>query len=84
MARAYIDQLVRSNVIDAGQVDALSAALDQADAALARGARDAQVASQLAGMVAGLNSQAESRSGATQVRYQGLASTVAEIADRLR
>ena len=84
VARAYIDQLVRSNVIDAGQVDALSAALDQADAALARGARDAQVASQLAGMVAGLNSQAESRSGATQVRYQGLASTVAEIADRLR
>ena len=84
VARAYLDQLVRSNVMDAGQVDALSTALDQADAVLERGARDAQVASRLAGMVAGLNSQAESRSGATQVRYQGLASTVAEIADRLR
>ena len=85
VARAYIDQLVRDNVMAAEQVQSISSALDLASAALAGGnGRDAATASELQTLATNLGQEAGNRSGITQNRYEGLAATLTGIADRLR
>jgi uncharacterized protein (DUF305 family) len=84
VARAYMDQLRRGNLLDAAQDSALIDALARAEVVLANGGRDAQLATQLASIAPGFAREADSRSGMTQNRYRGLADTLEGIAARLR
>ena len=79
-----MDQLRRLGALDAVQDQSLTAALDDAAAALANGGSDASVATQLVSLASGLESEVMSRTGATQARYQALLETVEGVADRLR
>ena len=75
VARAYVDQLVRANAIDAATRSSLEASLTQADARLAANAKDAALAGQLnamAGRMGGGEKQA------------ALASVLKGIAAKLR
>ena len=85
VARAYLDQLRRSDVIPAGQAEALTSALDRAADLLASGtANDATVAAQLDTLAATLGREGAEQSGATRTRFVALATTVESLADRLR
>ena len=85
VARAYIDQLVRDDVIEAEQVQSISSALDLASSALSGGnGRDAATADELQTLATNMTLEAGNRTGITQNRYQGLAATLTGIADRLR
>jgi hypothetical protein len=84
VAKAYMDQLRRMGALDAAQDQSLNAALDDAAAALASGDSNTAVATQLAALATTLESEAMSRTGATQARYQALLSTVEGVADRQR
>jgi len=84
VARAYMDQLRRGSLLDAAQDRTLTEALDRAEALLSSGGRDAQLATQLAGLAPDFAREADARSGTTQIRYRGLAETLEGIAARLR
>ncbi len=84
VAKAYMDQLRRMGALDAVQDQALTAALDDAAAALDNGGSNASVAGQLASLTTGLEGEVVGRTGATQSRYQALLDTIEGIADRLR
>ena len=85
VARAYLDQLRRSEVIAAAQAEALTTALDRAAELLASGsATDASAAAQLDMLAATLVSAGVEQRGATRVRFVELAATVEGIANRLR
>ncbi|MDO9520277.1 MAG: DUF305 domain-containing protein [Pseudohongiella sp.] len=83
VARAYMDQLRRDDAISPSQDEALGAALDRAAAVLGNG-QDAAAADQLEALAGALAANANSREGITQKRYVELASTVRDIAARLR
>ena len=84
VARAYLDQLLRSNSVSAAQAGALSTALDGAENALASGGNDRAAADQLETVAAALAQQGDGRSGATETRFRELVTTLEGIADRLR
>jgi len=84
VARAYLDQLVRDNVIAPAQADALTGALDRADVVLAGDGNDAAVAAELAALARTLSDAGSDRNGVTARRYQGIADTLGGIAERLR
>jgi hypothetical protein len=84
VAKAYMDQLRRAGALNAAQDQTLSAALDDAAAALSSGGSNASVAARLASLATSLEDEAMSRTGATQTRYQALLATVEGIAGRLR
>lgn len=84
IARAYLDQLVRSNVISSTQASDLTTALDRADESLAAGAENSSIAAQLASQAAAFAGMGAERSGTTRERYLALAQTVEGIAVRLR
>ncbi len=84
VARAYLDQLLRSNVIAAGQADALSSALETADDLITRGTQDSALALRMDDLAATMQDEAVSRRGASRTRYLSLAETLEGIADRLR
>ena len=85
VARAYLDQLRRSDVIPAEQADALTAALDRTQDLLASGAAsDATVATQLDTLAATLARDGAEQSGTTRTRFIALAATVEGLADRVR
>lgn len=84
VAKAYMDQLRRAGALDAAQDQSLNIALDQAAVALANGGSNTAVATQLATLATSLESEAMSRTGYTQARYQALFDTVEGIASRLR
>ena len=85
VARAYLDQLRRSEVIAAAQAEALTTALDRAAELLASGpATDASAAAQLDTLAAALVSAGAEQRGATRIRFIELAATVEGIANRLR
>jgi uncharacterized protein (DUF305 family) len=82
VARAYLDQLERSNALSTSVVTDLTAALDRAALQLEEGGRDRQLAARLASMAADLD---ESGGDAvTAKRRTGLAAMLSGIADRLR
>ena len=82
VARAYLDQLERSNSLPASTVTQLSGMLDRAAASLENGGRDAALAGRLESMVTGLDS---GRGDVTaDKRKDGLAGTLKGIAARLR
>ena len=84
VARAYLDQLLRSNVIAAGQADALSSALETADDLITRGTQDSALALRMDDLAATMQDEAVSRRGASRTRYLSLAEILEGIADRLR
>ncbi|MSR10580.1 MAG: DUF305 domain-containing protein [Gammaproteobacteria bacterium] len=85
VARAYLDQLLRDNVIDAAQQQSLNSALDSATNALAdNGRRDAATAAQLQTLATNFTAEGNRRDGITQSRYLGLATTLNGLAERLR
>jgi hypothetical protein len=81
VARAYIDQLNRSNVLSETANAGLADALAQADALLADGATDDDVAD---GLVAIADSLEIGGDAMTQKRQSALAETLGGIAARLR
>ncbi|HET6628457.1 MAG TPA: DUF305 domain-containing protein [Woeseiaceae bacterium] len=80
VARAYLDQLQRSDSLPASTVDALAAALDRAEARLGDGGQDTQLADSLESLAAKLGGG----EGLTARRLGGLAGTLTGIASRLR
>ena len=85
VARAYLDQLLRSGVIPAAQAGALTTALDRAADLLASGtANDATVATRLETLASTLARDGAEKSGTTRTRFIALATTVEGLADRLR
>ena len=85
VARAYLDQLRRSDVIPAAQAEALTTALDRAADLLASGtASDATVAARFDTLAATLAREGAETSGTTRTRFNALATTVEGLADRLR
>lgn len=85
VALAYLDQLLRDNVIDAAAANTLTAALDSASSALqARSSQNGALAEQLQTLAVNFTTEAGRRNGVTRGRYQGLASTLEGLAARLR
>ena len=84
VARAYLDQLRRADVIQAGQAQALETALDRADELLANGSDDSTTAARLETLASAFELEGNSRTGNTRSRFLALANTVEELADRLR
>jgi uncharacterized protein (DUF305 family) len=82
VARAYLDQLERSNALSKSVVAGLTAALDRAAARLGDGERDRQLAARLESMAADLHEAGGDP--VTAKRRTGLVATLSGIADRLR
>ncbi len=84
VARAYIDQLVRSGVIAQAQVEEIAEALASAEESLAEGRNNRRTARSLSSLADALNESVADNSGITRTRYVELASTIEGIAERLR
>jgi uncharacterized protein (DUF305 family) len=84
VARAYLDQLQRSDVITSAQVAAVNDALEATTAALGGNGRNGGTAATLTALASDLSQEGESRTGMTRTRYLGLASTLEGLAERLR
>ena len=80
VARAYIDQLNRSNALSDSQNASLASALNRADSLLDRGGSDEDLASDLSSLAAGLGDGGDAQ---TQKRRAALAGTLSGIADKL-
>ena len=80
VARAYLDQLERTDGLTADRRQALSALLDRA-----RGAgTDPALAAELTSAAEALSDEAAEADGRTEQRLRGLAETLEGLADRLR
>ena len=82
VARAYLDQLERSDTLSADRRAALSDLLDRVDAA--GSGTDASLAAELASAADALGSDAADANGRTAQRLQGLSETLMGLAERLR
>jgi hypothetical protein len=85
VARAYVDQLTRSNAMPQARATAVAAALDRADKAHSakdRGA--AELAGELDSLASQLGGDADSATGADAARERALAFTLKGIASKLR
>ena len=82
MARAYIDQLQRSEALAASLVAELDMALDRSAARVEDDARDADLAARLESLAAELNM--DSGDAVTNRRMDALAETLGGIAAALR
>lgn len=82
VARAYIDQLNRSNALSDMANSDLDAALDRADSRLASGRSDSELAENLETLSMAMNDSGGSAQD--QKRRAALAETLGGIADRLR
>ncbi|MCK5747162.1 MAG: hypothetical protein KAH44_13150, partial [Oricola sp.] len=81
IARAYMDQLARSETLSEGQMKDLAAALDSAEAALEKGGADKAVSDKLKSLAAGLKAAGDD---AAKKRIAGLSETLNGISARLR
>ena len=85
IARAYLDQLDRSNTLAAERRQALADLLDRTDQALSEGTRtDAAVAGQLDTAAAALERDSAGAGIGNQRRLRALSETLANLAERLR
>jgi len=82
IARAYIDQLQRSNALTKDDIEGLTAALDQSEASLEKGGRDRRTANQLKELAESL--KANDGDADTRKRLTSLGETLNGIAARLR
>ncbi len=83
VARAYLDQLARSDALSGNQRQALNDALDAAQDALDRGAGDSNAADRLETLAGETESASASASGGDRERLLALTETMNGIADRL-
>ena len=85
VARAYLDQLQRDDVIQATQAAALTAALDRVEELFSSGTgSDASSVAQLESLAGAFAETGAGRSGTTRSRFLALATTLEGLADRLR
>ena len=85
VARAYLDQLSRSDTVSAERVGALSDLLDRADQRLTDGTRtDTALIEQLDTAAAALERDSASARGRDQTRLRSLGETLMSLAERLR
>jgi len=85
VARAYLDQLGRSDAIAAERVDALVAALERADRILEDDTQDGgPTSSELDALATELENDSAAASGRSQARLRSLAETVKGVAESLR
>jgi uncharacterized protein (DUF305 family) len=84
VAQAYLDQLERSDAMDAAGVTSLRAALEGAASLMAAGQSDASMASSLSDHAAGLAGTVNRLEGIDRRRARGLVDTIEGIAARLR
>jgi len=82
VARAFLDQLLRGDLISATRADDLGRALDAAEAALETGNGGAEAGAGLSGLAALFVEEGEGRDGVTASRYAELAATLNGIAGR--
>ena len=83
VARAYLDQLGRSEALPADRTAAITEALDRAERSLGRGGSNAEVASALDDLASRLGDVA-ANSRQDRARVESLGETLREIASRLR
>ena len=84
VARAYMDQLQRSNVIAGGQVLQLNTALDQAEGLLSSNSSNSGLANELDELAEAMEDEGNDRNGRSRVRYLSLSTTLEGIAGQLR
>ena len=85
VARAYVDQLVRSDVLPTEQVEALAVTLNGAGELLDGGAgRDREMVIELEALAASLEPLGEGASEISRKRLEGLAETLEALAGRFR
>ena len=83
IARAYLNQLGRTDELSAGRRSALSGLLDRTDAALADGA-EAVLAGELTTAASEVRREAGAASGHSQARLEALAEILTRLAEALR
>ena len=83
VARAYLDQLGRTDTLAADRWSAVSDLLDRADTALANGTADSALAGQLVTVAGALDRAAADATGRSQARLASLAATLTSLAERL-
>ncbi len=84
VARAYLDQLLRTDAVPPGRADALREALNGAQGALAGGETEPETAAALATLAEDFAGDGEDGTGVTRTRLLALADTLEGLADRLR
>jgi hypothetical protein len=84
VARAYLDQLKRSNAVAGARADAIQSTLDRADRVSARDRNAAAAATELTTLAADLERDAASATGRDAARMRALAETVKGRAAQLR
>ena len=84
VARAYLDQLRRTDAVSPERADALTAALDGSEDALSGGTTAPDTAAALETLAEALTGEVEDRTGVTRSRLIALAETLEGIAGRLR
>ena len=84
VALAYLDQLLRSNVISSARADQLSSVLASAQGLLDRSVSSDTVANRLVGLANNLAEEGLDRSSSSQTRYLALVETLERIAENLR
>ena len=85
VARAYLDQLQRSDAVDAQQLQPLLRLLEQAEDLLDSSSRsDSGLSNELGNFASSFQDQSGDQSGLVRDRYISLASTLRGIADQLR
>jgi uncharacterized protein (DUF305 family) len=82
VARAYLDQLVRTNALPTERAAALNAALERADRAIADSSRTSALAQELDGLATDLERDAAAAGGRDQARLQALAESLQALAGR--
>ena len=84
VARAYLDQLGRSDVVETARAEELTSALDRAEDALSDGESEPATAEALETLAESFAGDGAERSGVTGSRFLALAETLQGLADRLR
>jgi hypothetical protein len=82
VARAYLDQLGRTNALPTERASALNAALERADRALADNSLSSALANELDGLATDLQRDAAGAGGRDQARLQALAESLQALAGR--
>ncbi|NKB35395.1 MAG: DUF305 domain-containing protein [Pseudomonadales bacterium] len=84
VARAYIDQLLRSNVMADRYYLQLNAALEQAEGILSSNSNNRGLADELVELAESMEDEGNDRNGRSRARYLSLASTLEGIASQIR
>jgi uncharacterized protein (DUF305 family) len=83
VAKAYIDQLVRSEQMDQNAADSLNNLLDQAETLLSNGRNSNEVAGNLVVTADNLSRSSDGSRGITRQRFVELSSTLVGIAEQI-